>query len=70
MEVGVDGHRADLVMMKAAVTHAALAGRKEVTLDDILETASLALYHRARRHPFDDTGLDMELVRAVAEMTS
>ncbi len=67
LEVGVDGHRADLVMMKAAITHAALEGRTEVILEDVLETASLALYHRARRHPFDDTGLDMDLVRAAAE---
>jgi magnesium chelatase subunit I len=67
LEVGVDGHRADLVMMKAAVTHAALEGRTEVTLEDVLKTASLALYHRMRRHPFDETGLDMDRVRAAAE---
>jgi magnesium chelatase subunit I len=67
LAVGVDGHRADLVMMKAAVTHAALEGRTEVSLEDVLKTASLALYHRVRRHPFDETGLDMDLVRAAAE---
>jgi Mg-chelatase subunit ChlI len=70
LAVGVDGHRADLVMMKAAAARAALEGRTEVGLDDVLETASLALYHRVRRQPFDETGLDMNLVRMAAEKTS
>ena len=70
LEVGVDGHRADLAMMKAAVTHAALEDRTHIVLEDILETAALVLYHRARRHPFDEAGLDMALVRTVAEMAS
>lgn len=67
VEIGVDGHRADLVMMKAAKTMAAFNGRTRTTTQDVLDVAQLALYHRVRRKPFDETGLDMDLVRAAAE---
>jgi magnesium chelatase subunit I len=65
VEIGVDGHRADLVMAKAAKTLAAFEGRTEVTGKDVLSVAELALYHRVRRTPFDETGVDMDLVKAV-----
>lgn len=65
IEIGVDGHRADLVMMKAAKTMAAYHGRDVVSEDDVLESAELALYHRVRRKPFEDVILDMDLVNAV-----
>lgn len=58
VEMGVDGHRADLIMMKAAKTMAALQGREEVSEEDIRATADLALMHRMRRKPFQDLGLD------------
>ncbi|MGO0122629.1 ATP-binding protein [Desulfothermobacter acidiphilus] len=53
VEMGVDGHRADLVLMKAAKTHAAYAGRCEVEEEDILATAPLVFRHRRRRRPFE-----------------
>jgi Mg-chelatase subunit ChlI len=53
--LGVDGHRADLVILKAARAHAAFMGRNEVTEQDILLSAELALPHRLKRHPFQDT---------------
>jgi Mg-chelatase subunit ChlI len=53
--LGVDGHRADLVILKAARAHAAFMGREEVTEQDILLAAELALPHRLKRHPFQDT---------------
>ncbi len=54
----VDGLRADLVTARAAVAHAAWAGRDEVTAEDIRVAARLALPHRRRRDPFDAPGLD------------
>ncbi|SMB91214.1 protoporphyrin IX magnesium-chelatase [Thermanaeromonas toyohensis ToBE] len=65
IEMGVDGHRADLVMMKAAKTHAALEGRTQVTEEDIRETAELALIHRMRRQPFQDLRLDYEKLAGI-----
>jgi Mg-chelatase subunit ChlI len=52
----VDGHRADIVMLKTCKTLAALAGRVEVVLSDLEEAARLALPHRLRRQPFQAQG--------------
>ena len=57
---GVDGHRADITLMKAAKANAALEGRTRVTKDDIMATAELVLAHRLKRRPFEDAGLDRE----------
>ena len=56
--MGVDGHRADIVMHKTASTIAAWEGRTEVTRDDIRRAAELALPHRRRRDPFTPPHLD------------
>jgi magnesium chelatase subunit D len=54
----VDGLRADIVIARTAVAHAAWAGRDAVTREDIRVAARLALPHRRRRNPFDAPGLD------------
>jgi magnesium chelatase subunit D len=65
---GVDGLRADLVTARAAIAHAAWAGRLAVTAEDIRAAARLALPHRRRRQPFDAPGLpDDELDQALAD---
>ena len=58
----VDGLRADIVTARAAVAHAAWAGRDTVTRADIRQAALLALPHRRRRNPFDAPGLDEDLL--------
>ncbi len=65
IEMGVDGHRADLVMMKAAKTTAALNGREEVTEDDVRSSVDLALIHRMRRKPFQEPAIDREKLQGV-----
>jgi magnesium chelatase subunit D len=57
-EVGVDGHRADLTMARAAAAVAALEGRDAPVVDDVRAVAPLVLAHRMRRRPFEDVGLD------------
>ncbi|MCQ2070565.1 MAG: AAA family ATPase [archaeon] len=57
---GIDGHRADITLLKAAKANAALEGRCTVTKDDIIATAELVLSHRLRRRPFEESGLDRE----------
>ncbi len=54
----VDGLRADLVMARTAIAHAAWAGRVEVSGEDVRVAARLALPHRTRRNPFDPPGID------------
>lgn len=54
-QLGVDGHRADLVILKTARAHAAYTGHDTVTEQDILLAAELTLPHRLKRLPFQDT---------------
>jgi Mg-chelatase subunit ChlI len=59
----VDGHRADIVILKTALAHAAFRiarngtqiGEPAITSLDILAAAELALAHRLKRQPFQDT---------------
>jgi magnesium chelatase subunit D len=57
---GVDGMRADLVVARAAMAHAAWRGGDAVEEKDVEVAARLALPHRRRRDPFDEPGLDEE----------
>ena len=50
----VDGHRADLVILKAARAEAAFEGRTAITDHDIAVAAELALPHRMKRGPFNE----------------
>ena len=67
IQVGVDGHRGDIVMLKTAKTLAAYHGRQQVWREDIEEAAALALPHRVRRQPMQDISSDVQLRRAVTE---
>jgi Mg-chelatase subunit ChlI len=53
----VDGHRADLVILRGAQAHAALQGRNQITDEDIVLAAELALPHRIKGRPFQDTSM-------------
>jgi Mg-chelatase subunit ChlI len=59
-EMHVDGHRADIVILKSAIAHAAFGRRTYVTDEDILAAAELALPHRLKRHPFQDTEIQFQ----------
>lgn len=50
----VDGHRADISIIKTAKTIAAFDERVEVTKDDMLKAAVMCLPHRMRKTPFED----------------
>lgn len=63
----VDGHRADITVMKTAVAIAAFAGRTEVQQPDIIEAAMLALPHRMRKKPFEDIDQGAKAVQAVLD---
>lgn len=53
----VDGHRADIVILKTALANAAFEGRLEISERDIMVGAELALPHRMKRQPFQDAVL-------------
>ncbi len=57
---GVDGHRADIVILKTARAQAGLDGRSRINSGDILMAAELALPHRLKRQPFQEAFLNPE----------
>jgi Mg-chelatase subunit ChlI len=69
----VDGHRADIVILRGAQANAAFHGRYHITDEDIVAAAELALPHRMKSRPFDDTGdvsnLDDRLAQAQQEVS-
>lgn len=56
----VDGHRADLVILKAARAQAAFEGRSHIVPNDIALAAELALPHRIKAGPFRKSELGIE----------
>ncbi len=58
--LNVDGHRADLVILKAARAHAAFECRPSITDRDIVLAAELALPHRIKRGPFQQAEISPE----------
>lgn len=60
----VDGHRADLVILRTARAQAAFEGRNKITDRDILLAAELALPHRMKKQPFQETVLSPEQLEA------
>ncbi len=57
--LNVDGHRADLVILKAAKAHAAFEAREAIDDSDIARAAELALPHRLRRGPFQQAEIKL-----------
>jgi magnesium chelatase subunit I len=51
----MEGHRADITMIRSARANAAYEGRTEVTKEDLEEVAPLVLAHRLKNKPFDRT---------------
>lgn len=56
IEAGVDGHRADIMMVRAARALAAWDGRARVGADDLDRAGRLVLPHRMRRRPLEGIG--------------
>ncbi len=56
VQLDVDGHRGELTIARAARVLAALEGRKAVSAEDVRRVAALALSHRLRRDPLEQTG--------------
>ncbi|MDT7690351.1 MAG: magnesium chelatase subunit [Acidobacteriota bacterium] len=54
--LGVDGHRGEITVTRAARALAALEGRGEVSGADVRRVAPLALRHRLRRDPLEQGG--------------
>jgi magnesium chelatase subunit I len=66
--LGTDGLRAELTLMRATRAYAALHGAKKVTAAHLRAIAPLALRHRLRRNPLDDTGSGERVQRSLNEV--
>lgn len=58
-EMQIDGHRADLVVLKTARAHAAYEGRDYINNQDIALAIRLAVPHRLKRGPFSDANAEL-----------
>ncbi|HCX61299.1 AAA family ATPase [Sedimentibacter sp.] len=65
IKMGVDGHRADITLIKTSITHAAYMGRTKVEKEDIIAAAKLSLPHRMRRQPFEEGIIDFDEINSL-----
>lgn len=70
MATDADGLRGELTLMRAARAAAALAEDPRVGPDHIRRVAPMALRHRLRRDPLDESGSSARIERAIAEVLS
>lgn len=68
VRLGLDGHRGELTLIRAASAHAAYNGRKTVNAQDLAVTAPLALAHRLRKDPLDESDSGDAVREAVARV--
>jgi magnesium chelatase subunit I len=62
----VDGHRAEITMVKAALVAAALRGQEEPLPGDLRDIIEVSLRHRVKRLPFQDKTLDAKTLDRLA----
>ncbi|MEQ9505162.1 MAG: magnesium chelatase ATPase subunit I [Hyphomonas sp.] len=68
LTLGADGLRGELTLMRAARARAALSGEAHVSMETLKSIAPLALRHRLRKDPLDDTDAGIRVERAVSEV--
>ena len=65
--LGVDGHRADITLIKTAETIAAVEVRTAVNRADLKAASRMVLPHRMHRRPFEEQTLNWEQVDQVID---
>ncbi len=68
LRLGTDGLRGELTLIRAARALAGLQGKNEVSAAELRAVAPLALCHRLRRDPLDETASATRVERAVEEV--
>jgi magnesium chelatase subunit I len=67
-QLGTDGLRGELSLMRAAKAAAAIDGARSVAVDHLREVAPMALRHRLRRDPLDETDASGRVARAIGQV--
>jgi magnesium chelatase subunit I len=68
MQLGTDGLRGELTLVRAARALAAFMGATQVSLAHLRRIAAPALRHRLRRNPLDESGSTIRVERSVNEL--
>ncbi|MDT5270583.1 MAG: magnesium chelatase subunit [Acidobacteriota bacterium] len=68
LRLGVDGHRGEITLTRAARALAALEGRRAVSAADVRRVAPMSLRHRLRRDPLEQGGGSSRVERATEEV--
>jgi len=68
LRLGVDGHRGEITLTRAARALAALEGRRAVTAADLRRVAPMSLRHRLRRDPLEQGGGSARVERAAEDI--
>ncbi len=67
-QLGTDGLRGELTLLRTVRAYAALEGHEEATLDDLRHIAPLCLRHRLRRNVLDEASSTTRVQRALDEL--
>ena len=70
LELGTDGLRGELTLIRSARALAALKGQGVATLQHLKQVALFVLRHRLRRDPMDESSADARVERAIATSLS
>ncbi len=65
MNLGADGLRGELTLLRTSRALAAYEGKRTVSRRHVMRVASMALSHRLRRDPLDEAGSSTRVMRAV-----
>ena len=68
LELGTDGLRGELTLLRAARASSVLDGASIVSEETLAAIASLALRHRLRRDPLDESGSEVRVRRALEKV--
>jgi magnesium chelatase subunit I len=68
LELGTDGLRGELTLIRAARALAAIEGADDVDDGQLRRVAPMALRHRLRRNPLDDAGSGARVDRTVSDV--
>jgi magnesium chelatase subunit D len=68
LRLGVDGHRGEITITRAARALAAFEQRKEVSIEDVRRVAPLSLRHRLRRDPLEHGGGSARVENSLSEI--
>ncbi|HJR07141.1 MAG TPA: magnesium chelatase ATPase subunit I [Pyrinomonadaceae bacterium] len=66
--LNLDGHRGELTIARAARALAAFENRKDVAVEDVRRVAAMALRHRLRRDPLEQTSGGSQIEQATEEL--